>query len=525
VVKRNKNILIHNKKTTSVLAGAVLFLTALFVMNVSRFEARAYVQFIAPDPALAPGTYPTDDTAYSYLKFLNGSSAAQRKLGSLLVGTTGSPSTICLNGETSKGIYDSTNCVTALSDASALSTGGLLGLGAVSSANGFVTSDYVRQLGFIRIKNDNDTTGVNKNQRYSLIVEAHANAAKVTGATALYATDGPIGAPAYSVNWAGYYSGSVGITDGTWTSSKAFCLNGNTFIDAAGAKGCIRRWVDYVYGSTGLGYLALNPSADQTGRVAVTGSLIASSVQTGSLTGMPLAWTCGDGMCSTNSSPAETATSCPVDCSTVSNSATVTISSGDTQLFLHSSGVTLNVTNIVILRKAGSAPTSSPVDGVIYTEGQTIGDATIVKVFTNPEQTWDVTDSGLTNGVTYYYSIFSGSNFPRYQQPPVVRSAVPSPPSYAVTLQFSGITVSDASMHMFAVSGQGDELFCQSPDQCVGNFTPGSVVRIEADALPVTYSYLGLSGDCTGTTCDLTVDAPKSVTATFKVRSGRGGAN
>jgi hypothetical protein len=78
VVKRNKNILIHNKKTTSVLAGAVLFLTALFVMNVSRFEARAYVQFIAPDPALAPGTYPTDDTAYSYLKFLNGSSAAPR---------------------------------------------------------------------------------------------------------------------------------------------------------------------------------------------------------------------------------------------------------------------------------------------------------------------------------------------------------------------------------------------------------------------------------------------------------------
>ncbi|MCK9344621.1 MAG: fibronectin type III domain-containing protein [Candidatus Pacebacteria bacterium] len=75
--------------------------------------------------------------------------------------------------------------------------------------------------------------------------------------------------------------------------------------------------------------------------------------------------------------------------------------------------VTLNWTNpgnadyhsVVILRRAGSAVTDSPVEGATYIVGNTIGTATVACVVLDPTAT--CLDSGLVNGTAYHYEIFT----------------------------------------------------------------------------------------------------------------------
>ncbi|MFN8340232.1 MAG: fibronectin type III domain-containing protein [Cyclobacteriaceae bacterium] len=60
-------------------------------------------------------------------------------------------------------------------------------------------------------------------------------------------------------------------------------------------------------------------------------------------------------------------------------------------------------TGYIAVRKAGSLPTTDPVDGITYTEGQTLGDGTVafVGTATGFEQT------GLTPGTTYYLKVYA----------------------------------------------------------------------------------------------------------------------
>jgi hypothetical protein len=60
-------------------------------------------------------------------------------------------------------------------------------------------------------------------------------------------------------------------------------------------------------------------------------------------------------------------------------------------------------TGYLILRKAGSAPTSVPVDGTAYTVGNAIGDGTIVFIGSS----LTASDAGLTAGTSYFYQVFS----------------------------------------------------------------------------------------------------------------------
>jgi hypothetical protein len=86
------------------------------------------------------------------------------------------------------------------------------------------------------------------------------------------------------------------------------------------------------------------------------------------------------------------------------NVTTSTATAGNTQ-------VTLNWTNpadadlgtIIVLRRAGSAVASTPVEGTTYTVGNVIGTSTVACVITAPTAT--CTDTGLTNGTVYHYKI------------------------------------------------------------------------------------------------------------------------
>lgn len=58
---------------------------------------------------------------------------------------------------------------------------------------------------------------------------------------------------------------------------------------------------------------------------------------------------------------------------------------------------------VVILRKEGSAVTAVPADGTVYSIGATLGDATVVYVGNETQYI----NTGLTNGTTYHYAIFT----------------------------------------------------------------------------------------------------------------------
>jgi hypothetical protein len=496
---------------------ALLFLGTILSVFWGANGVSAYTD---PATTIAPGTYPT--SGLPNLKFLNGATATQQKIGSLIVGSNGGTSALCLNSTISQGSKDSVNCVTSWTQAAAQASGtNQLGYGSLTGSTGVQFSDYLQQVGFARLKNDNDSVGVNKNQRHSLIVEANTSSSSTYSAIGLYASEGPIGIGPFTSNWAGYFSGSLSVYDETSTSSKTFCLNSTDLVGPGSTKGCIRRWVDYVFGTSGLSYLVLNPSTAQPGRVAVTGTLMSASVQTGSVAGMPLAWTCGDGICSANTTPAETTSSCSLDCVTPSGISAFSASSGINKAFL-SATLTATAPQLIVLRKAGSTPSASPVNGAQYSAGDLIGDATVVVAQTNvPVGGWSATDTGLSNGVTYHYSIYAGNAFPLYGAK-LSASATPAAGTMQFTLNFAGITTSEVTIRMHATSGDGSDIDCLSPQACTGAYTSGSVVTLDEMIIPNTHTFQGFSGDCTGSSCSLVMGGSKNVTATFRKKTTGG---
>jgi hypothetical protein len=62
----------------------------------------------------------------------------------------------------------------------------------------------------------------------------------------------------------------------------------------------------------------------------------------------------------------------------------------------------------LVLQKIGSAPTGTPTDGVFYTAGATIGDATVVGYTTGPTS-YNVT--GLIPGTNYYFSLIPYNSY------------------------------------------------------------------------------------------------------------------
>lgn len=62
------------------------------------------------------------------------------------------------------------------------------------------------------------------------------------------------------------------------------------------------------------------------------------------------------------------------------------------------------VSGYLILQKIGSAPTGTPVDGTVYTVGQSVGDATVAYIGSFEADTATVL-TGLTPNTTYYYAV------------------------------------------------------------------------------------------------------------------------
>jgi len=95
----------------------------------------------------------------------------------------------------------------------------------------------------------------------------------------------------------------------------------------------------------------------------------------------------------------------------------------------------------VVLRRAGSAVASVPVEGSTYIAGNTIGTATVACVVTTPTAT--CVDSGLVNGTQYHYKIFSKDANGNYSAG-VVPTGSPFTPA-APNTSFVGVAHGDTS--------------------------------------------------------------------------------
>ena len=83
----------------------------------------------------------------------------------------------------------------------------------------------------------------------------------------------------------------------------------------------------------------------------------------------------------------------------------------------------------VVLRSTTGAVTDTPVEGTTYTVGNTIGTSTVACVVTSPTAT--CTDTGLTDGTTYDYKIFTRDTNVNYSATGVVPTGSPYTPAGA----------------------------------------------------------------------------------------------
>jgi hypothetical protein len=79
---------------------------------------------------------------------------------------------------------------------------------------------------------------------------------------------------------------------------------------------------------------------------------------------------------------------------------------GNAQVFLSwTNPADADLGNIIVLRRAGSAVASTPVEATNYSVGNVIGTSTIACVVAAPAS--GCTDTGLTNGTAYHYKIYA----------------------------------------------------------------------------------------------------------------------
>jgi hypothetical protein len=156
----------------------------------------------------------------------------------------------------------------------------------------------------------------------------------------------------------------------------------------------------------------------------------------------------------------------------------------------------------LVLRRLGSAPTSTPVDGTAYTNGSTLGDATVV----SSSAATTFADAGLVAGTTYHYAVyaFNGSGVTANYRTttPLVNSTITVPPA-PVAAAASLVTQTSFRANWNAAAGATEyQLFISS-----NNF-----VTLLTGSEPKTVSGLN----------DVITGLNPGITYQYKVRSKNG---
>jgi len=335
---------------------------------------------------------------------LNGSLTAQRKLGSLLIGSSSTTSFLCLNSDSV--INNDTNyCISSWSQVRGnyvtLAQTDLSSITFPSLSDHVVASGRTADIGYTRLQANGSA-----NQLYTLILEATGSASQP--ATALFASDSGV-----STNYAAKFNGAVYIGDGTTTSTKKFCLNGTADVDTNVAsptygKGCISSWsqlASFIPSQNFVLLQSLNalPVAQQ-GRIAISGSgVFATDSRSGLVIGAPPAGTgiaisCGDGMCNGS----ETGGSCPIDCdytppNNVSNVSGNASAATQSVTWTWTNPSSSDFAGVRVVRTIDSPPTGP-------NHSNPSGSYTVASGSSPNNQ---LTNTGLQLGVNYYYTFYA----------------------------------------------------------------------------------------------------------------------
>jgi hypothetical protein len=102
---------------------------------------------------------------------------------------------------------------------------------------------------------------------------------------------------------------------------------------------------------------------------------------------------------------------------------------GNTQVTLSWTNPSDSDLNGILVLRSTSTVVATPTEGVAYTTSTTIGASVVACVVSAPDSS--CVDTGLTNGTSYYYKIFTYDNYENYSTPGVVPTGSPFTPQAA----------------------------------------------------------------------------------------------
>jgi hypothetical protein len=188
----------------------------------------------------------------------------------------------------------------------------------------------------------------------------------------------------------------------------------------------------------------------------------------------------------------------------------LTATAGNAQVILnwvHPATNTTDYNGTLIIRRAGTAPTSIPTDGTVYTAGSsTLADGSLV-VFNDSTScattctTTFTNNTGLTNGTTYYYQAFTRDSSNKYS--PVSATVTSTPTSAVAPSPTWGYSTSAASLAAPGIN-PNDVVITGSNDYKIHGinaadgtrafipFATGGAIQARPAVIPAGYSATGV---------------------------------
>lgn len=519
------------QQRSSFLATLLIVVTIAGLVFIAK---QTYGQSFVQPPSLTPSA----DVAPT----LSASPNAERKLGSLLIGTSTAPAKFCLNAATEND--PPPGCISSWSDLSSL-VGSFVRLSsaAISGDTQQIASYGSAQSGQARLSGSPSTNPL----AYNLVVEPPSGGfcqinegesdgrCSLTGNGCRYNSECHYNDVSTSVYAAGNAALSAAQFEGRFYVAPTLtppgnyqygrlCLNGvdDPLNDGSGGY-CISGWQElastatptyWKLQSTGPG----TPLDYQSAHVFVSGAANFDSVVVGDSTAAPLTYSCGDGLCAGS----ETVSSCFMDCADVSALSQFTVTPVDRGVSmtiqtnrLDYSNLTTDDVRVLVLRSSG-APTMTPQNGAVYGLNSTLGNATVV-YSSVADQLATVTSSemNLTNCTAYTYTAHQGNMYPRYASTPKTATVTVGASTYTISVTLAG--VGGGSVASIAPDNR---LSCAANGpNCTKSFTSCSpTVQIKATANADSI-FSAWSGDCAPASnkpvCTLTMNGNKNVTANF----------
>jgi hypothetical protein len=176
----------------------------------------------------------------------------------------------------------------------------------------------------------------------------------------------------------------------------------------------------------------------------------------------------------------------------------LTATAGNAQVILNwvLPGGSPDYNGTLIIRQANNAPTSIPADGTNYAAGAPLPDGSVV-VVNDTSLATTVTDTGLTNGTTYYYQAFTRDSSVKYSLASATVSSTPTTtvsPSPTWSYATSAASMAPPGLDPWSnivVTGSNDNKFHGMNDsdgtRAFNPFTTGGPIQARPAILPAAY--------------------------------------